>query len=95
MSDSTPNVVRNEAQNRFEIREGDQIAQLAYDVSGGEIALVHTEVPPPLEGEGYGSALAKAALDYARAQHLHVVPSCPFVAGYIRRHPEYADLTRR
>ena len=94
MSESTPNVVRNDAQNRFEIREGDQIAQLAYDVSGGEIALVHTEVPPSLEGDGYGSALAKAALDYARAQHLRVVPSCPFVAGYIRRHPEYADLTK-
>ena len=94
MSDSTPNVVRNDAKSTFEIHEGGQLAQLAYDVSGGEIALVHTEVPPELEGEGYGSALAKAALDYARAEHLRVVPSCPFVAGYIRRHPEYADLTK-
>lgn len=94
MSDSTLNVVRNDAENRFEIREGKQLAQLAYDITGNEIALVHTEVPPELEGDGYGSALAKAALEYARAQHLHVVPSCPFVAGYIRRHPEYADLTK-
>lgn len=92
MSESTPSVVRNDAENRFEIHEGDQIAELAYEVRGDDIALVHTEVPPSLEGDGYGSALAKAALDYARAQHLRVIPSCPFVAGYIRRHPEYAEL---
>lgn len=95
MSESIPDVVRNDAAHRFEIREGDQIAELAYDVRGNDIALVHTEVPPALEGDGYGSALAKAALDYARAQHLHVIPSCPFVASYIHRHPEYADLTQR
>lgn len=94
MSDATPNVVHNEAQNRFEIREGDQLAQLAYDRRGDEIALVHTEVPPSMEGDGYGSALTKAALDYARAEQLRVVPTCPFVSAYIRRHPQYQDLTR-
>lgn len=94
MADSIPDVVRNDAEHRFEIHEGNQIAQLVYDESGDTIALVHTEVPPSLEGEGYGGALAKAALDYARNQNLRVVPSCPFVAAYIRRHPEYQDLTR-
>jgi len=93
MHESIPDVVQNDAEHRFEIREGDQIAQLAYDMRGDAIALVHTEVPPSLEGDGYGSALAKAALEYARAQHLRVIPSCPFVAAYIRRHPQYQDLT--
>lgn len=94
MSESIPDVVHNDAQSRFEIHEDGQIAQLAYTQTGDEIALVHTEVPPSLEGDGYGSALAKAALEYARAAHLRVIPSCPFVAAYIRRHPQYQELTQ-
>lgn len=94
MSESTPDVVRNDAQHRFEIHQDGQLAQLTYDESGDEIALVHTEVPPSLEGDGYGSALAQAALEYARAEHLRVIPSCPFVAAYIQKHPQYQDLTR-
>ena len=34
----------------------------------------------------------KAALDDAKRQGLEVTPLCPFVADYIRRHPEYEDL---
>lgn len=89
-----PDVVRNDAQSRFEIHDGDQVAQLVYDRRGSDIALVHTEVPPSLEGDGYGSALAKAALEYARAEQLHVTPTCPFVSAYIRKHPEYAPLVK-
>jgi len=54
--------------------------------------LLHTEVPPEHEGQGYGGALAKAALDYARAEKLRVIPTCPFVRAYVKRHPEYAAL---
>ncbi len=53
---------------------------------------MHTEVPKELGGKGIGSALARGLLDIARAQGLKVVPKCPFVAGYIGKHPEYADL---
>jgi len=49
-------------------------------------------VPKALEGRGIGSALARGLLDLARAQKLKVKPLCPFVAGYIKKHPEYADL---
>lgn len=94
MGESMPAVVHDDAEHRFEIRAGGQLAQLVYERRGGEIALVHTEVPPALEGGGYGGALAKAALEYARAEHLRVVPACPFVAAYIRRHPQYQELTR-
>jgi predicted GNAT family acetyltransferase len=51
-----------------------------------------TEVPEALEGQGIGSALARGALDDVRAQGLQVIPLCPFVAAFIRRHPEYLDL---
>lgn len=89
---ATPEVVDNEAAGRFEIHAPEGTPQLQYLRRDGVVQLVHTEVPEVLEGRGYGAALAKAALDSARAAGLKVMPSCPFVRTYIRRHPEYADL---
>lgn len=56
------------------------------------IAFVHTEVEVAYEGVGVGSALARTALDEARAANLRVLATCPFFAGWINRHPEYQDL---
>ncbi|MFJ6804489.1 GNAT family N-acetyltransferase [Streptomyces anulatus] len=56
------------------------------------IAFLHTEVSPAYEGRGVGSALARTSLDEARAAGLRVLPTCPFYAGWIARHPEYQDL---
>jgi predicted GNAT family acetyltransferase len=58
----------------------------------GAVVLLHTEVDPSFEGKGVGSALAKLTLDSLRARGAKIVPSCPFVAAYIQRHPEYDDL---
>jgi predicted GNAT family acetyltransferase len=79
---------------RFEIRAGDRVAGFTeYRRHGGLIAFIHTEVDPEFEGKGVGSRLISAALDAARDQGLAVLPFCPFVRGYIRRHPEgYLDL---
>jgi len=54
--------------------------------------MMHTEVPDAIEGRGVGSALARTALNDARANGLTVVPSCPFVSAYIKRHPAYLDI---
>lgn len=54
--------------------------------------LSHTEVPPALEGRGYGSALVRAALAHVRAEGATVMPLCPFVVAYLRRHPDEADV---
>ncbi|WSG09497.1 N-acetyltransferase [Micromonospora sp. NBC_01739] len=56
------------------------------------VAFVHTEVSPEYEGRGVGAALARAALDEARTANLRVLATCPFIAGWIARHPEYQDL---
>ena len=56
------------------------------------IVFTHTEVDPAFEGKGVGSALARAALDQARAWELPVLPLCPFIKGYIERHREYVDI---
>lgn len=85
-------VRNNEAQNQFEIEVDGQLAVSQYRRSNGTIVFTHTEVPPEHEGQGIGNQLAEAALDYARREQLRVVPRCRFVAAFIARHPEYADL---
>ncbi len=90
-----PNAVRdNAARHRFELDAEGHIAFSEYTRDGATLTVMHTEVPKALGGKGIGSALARGLLDIARAQKLKVVAKCPFVAGYIAKHPEYADLLR-
>ena len=86
-------IVNNPEKSRYELRLGDRLIGLAqYRRRNGRIVLTHTEVDESCSGRGFGSALVKAALDDAKRQGSEVVPLCPFVADYIRRHPEYEDL---
>ncbi|MFI9725961.1 GNAT family N-acetyltransferase [Streptomyces sp. NPDC052092] len=81
--------------NRYEARVDGEFkpAGIAQYIRTAElIAFVHTEVEPRYEGRGVGSALARTALDEARAAELRVLATCPFFAGWIARHPEYQDL---
>jgi Predicted acetyltransferase len=86
------NVVMNEAERQFQVKIGDEIAFAEYRLVDHGIILPHTVVPESFEGKGVGSALAKAALGYAREHGLQVIPLCPFMAGYIRKHPEWHDI---
>ena len=80
-------------QDRYELRAGDElIGIVAYRLADGEITLVHTEVDPAHEGQGHAATLARGALDDARSRGLRVVPSCPYIASYVEKHPDYADL---
>ena len=87
-----PKVVMNEAERRFEVKLEGEVAFTEYRLVDHGIILPHTVVPEAFEGRGVGGALAKAALGYAREQGLKVIPTCPFVAGYIAKHPEWHDL---
>ncbi|HZF16672.1 MAG TPA: GNAT family N-acetyltransferase [Steroidobacteraceae bacterium] len=82
----------NPARNRFELELGGGVAFLTYSVAAGVRTLLHAEVPPELEGRGHGSALVKGTLDLIRASGEKVIPRCPFVDAYMRRHPAYEDL---
>lgn len=83
----------NPAAQRFEARVEGHLAVIQYRLEGPNIVFIHTEVPEALEGKGVGSALVRTALESARERQLGVIPLCPFVAGYIRRHQkEYLDL---
>jgi predicted GNAT family acetyltransferase len=78
---------------RYEIEvDGEVAGFLMYRREPGVLELVHTDVDPKWEGQGVGAALVKGALDDVRARGLKIRPYCPFVAAYLRRHPEYDDL---
>jgi len=68
------------------------LAYVAYSRAPGTITFIHTIVPEALAGRGIGSTLAKFVLDEARAHGEKVIPQCPFVAAYIKKHKEYQDL---
>jgi predicted GNAT family acetyltransferase len=85
-------VTNNVAAQRFEaVLEGD-VAFAEYRRIPEGLLLPHTVVPDAFAGRGVGGDLARAALEYARAEGLKVVPTCSFIAGWISRRPEYADL---
>lgn len=85
----------NEDQQRYELHVGPALAGVAeFRPAGPARMLTHTEIEPAFEGQGLASRLIRYALDDLRAQGLQVVPMCPFVAAFIRRHPEYVDLVQ-
>lgn len=80
-------------QKRYEVRSDSQLAgSVEYRLRPGRIVFTHTEIDDAFEGQGLGGKLARAALDDARARGLRVTPLCPFIAEWIRRHPDYAEL---
>jgi predicted GNAT family acetyltransferase len=88
----TDTVRDNAAQHRFELAVDGHTAYLYYRLEPGMITLVHTEVPPALGGRGVGSTLVHGALEAIRAKGLKVIVTCPFVAAYMGKHPEFNDL---
>ena len=79
--------------SRFEIRSGGRLAGFAeYRTGPGSITFAHTEIHDGFAGQGLGGVLVRAALDAARRRGLAVHPDCPFVRGWIAKHPEYVDL---
>ncbi len=89
MSGPTIDVTDRREQSRFEIRVDGEVAGFAaYRLHDDHITFTHTEVDDAFEGQGVGSRLARAALDAARDAGLGVYPACPFIAAWIRRHPD-------
>jgi predicted GNAT family acetyltransferase len=87
-------VLDNPAESRYEVFSDGQLAGFAqYKLHGDRIMIYHTEIDPAYEGEGLGSELAREALADVRSRGLMVEPVCPFIAAFIRDHPDdYLDL---
>jgi predicted GNAT family acetyltransferase len=88
----TNEVVNDPSQHRYQLTVDGHVAATYYEIAGGVITFVHTEVPPELGGQGIGSKLIKGALDQVRADGLKVVAQCPFVRAFIDKNAAYQDL---
>lgn len=82
-------VKHNTEDKRFEIRIGRDVAFVEYLQAGNNIVFSHTEVPVKFEGQGIGNKLAKYVLDYGVEKGYEIQALCPFIAAYVKRHPEY------
>ncbi|ASM77695.1 acetyltransferase [Vitreoscilla filiformis] len=85
-------VTHNPDAARFEARVDGLLCQAAYRLNNSVLDIYHTGVPQALEGRGIAAQLVVAALQHARANGLKVRPTCSYVAVYLRRHPEWADV---
>ena len=85
-------VTVNEKQMHFEIHTEGETAFIEYRFYEDDIALMHTLVPDKISGKGVASSLAKYALEWAKEHQKKVMVYCPFVAEYLKRHPEYDNL---
>lgn len=83
----------NAHKHRFELDYADKVAIVEYKKLDDEtLALTHTEVDPSLEGQGVGSHLVKGVLEYVDHNNLRIVPVCPFIVTYLKRHPDWSRL---
>ena len=95
MSALAATVSDNNAAHRYELLlDGELVGKLFYRTNDDVVTLIHTEVASHMEGRGLGDQLVAGALDDIRDRGLQIVPLCPFVNAYIRRHPEYGSLIK-
>jgi uncharacterized protein len=82
----------NKAKSRFEMDVEGAVAFANYRLAPSTVIITHTETPRALRGRGVASELVRGALGLIRADGLKVVAGCGFVADYLDKHPEFADL---
>ena len=85
-------VILNENENRFELMYNDDIAYIDYRWYNNTLILLYIFVPVPFRGKGLSVKLIEYALQYARQKEVKIKVFCPYIAKYIRLHPEHADL---
>ena len=92
MESPKPEITHNASSQRFEAKVDGLLCRCDYRMHGNTMMLVHTEVPPQLEGRGLASHLVRAAFDHAREKGMDVLPVCSYVRTWAQRHPEVSSL---
>jgi predicted GNAT family acetyltransferase len=88
----TDDVRDNAELHRFEMEVDGHVAYIRYRRQPDRVALIHTEVPAELGGQGVGKRLVQGTLDLIRSRGERIEAICPFVIAWMKRHPEYDDL---
>ena len=86
-------ITHNRANHTFEVLIDGQLSKLDYIQDGKNIVITHVGVYPGHRGQGVAAKIVEAGLQYARENSLRVIPMCSYAAGYIRRNPQYMELT--
>lgn len=86
-------IIRNDERKRFELEAEGHIAFIEFLIDKDHVMyLTHTEVPKALEGKGVGKNIVEQTLNYLKDNNFKLAPLCPFVAAYLKRHPEWKDI---
>lgn len=85
-------LIKNEGKKRFEIEVEGHYAFINYGEFGNQIALVHTETEPELAGKGAATAVIEKTLIYLESNSIQLLPFCPLVFAYIKKHPEWKRI---
>ena len=94
-NNSDVTVTKNADGSRYEAHiDGERVGLISYTERDGAVIMPHTEVDPEFGGRGIAGQLTKFALHDVRAEGKSVVPACPYIAGWIEKHPDYADLVK-
>lgn len=88
-------VIHNPDRNRFEAQVGEYLSKLDYIQDGKNFVITHVGVHPELRGQGLAGRIVEASLAYAKEKSLRVVPMCSYAAAFMRRNPEYMELTNQ
>ena len=87
------NIIHDEADLRFYAQVAGEEAELTYTYPEETVLdFDYTYIPSSARNQGLSDHLVKAGLEFARQNNLQVIPSCPVVEVYVKRHPEYQDL---
>lgn len=89
--DAVP-LFKNESQKRFQIEIDGHFAFINYGETDTQITLVHTEAEPELAGTGAAAAVVEKALNYILESGKKLLPFCPYVFAYIKKHPEWKAI---
>jgi len=87
-------ITNNESERRFEVTINDLLSKLDYIQDEDTFVITHVGVHPDLRGQGVAGKLTQAGLEFAKEKNLRVIPMCAYAAAYIRRNPQYIELTK-
>ena len=88
-------VTHNEAENTFEVQIDGRLSKLDYMQDGKNFVITHVGVHPEFRGQGLAGKIVDASLEYAKQNSLRVIPMCSYAAAYIRKNPQYMELTNQ
>ena len=84
-------VKNDEKAGKFYATVEGQEAKIEYEKSGEVYDLLHTFVPENLRGHGVAEQLVTGALDQIQRQGARFLPTCPYIQGFVKKHPQYQE----